>query len=680
MRKAGEPVHCTWIPAVRDLGEALEQLNPELLICAYVSDADAKQAATVRDQLAPQVPLLLVRPQISENDIAAGMRIGARDVISLSASDRVQAVMARELRAFRLERALNTTLQSASDYRRQLQSVLQRSNDAILQVQEGIVVDANQTWLELFGYAEDSAVVGQPLMDLFEDRSHPALKGALVACSQGRWSDHPLKVNALLADGTQLPLDLVLTPGEYENEPCVRIMVPAKKRDEKQLTTDLSDVVKRDTTTGLLLRRPLLDAIGVRIGAPPAAGVRFMALIRPDKFAELEKDVGARGSEQLLAEYATLLKSYLGPNDIAGRYAGVSFLALIERGNSHDVEAWAEAILQRFSENISTVGQRSVHSSCAIGLTAVPVGGASIDAVVADVVEAVKRARSQGGNQIYHLDKADTDTRVQAYDKIWVKHIKSALMENRFRLVQQPVASLQGEDPNMFDVLVRMLDNQGKEVLPAEFMAAAERNDLLKNIDRWVVGASLSFAAKSKPGCLFVRLSRDSVLDNTFTEWLRTQLANGTHTPARICFQITESIAEQYMTAALAQLGELKKLGFRVALERFGSGRDPIKLLSSTPLDFIKIDGALVQDLAGNHETQAAVKKLVEQAGKLKIETIAERVEDANTMAVLWQLGVQFIQGYFVNAPEEVTITDTQTLRTLSPTPAAPAPARPAPR
>lgn len=684
LRKAGEPVHCTWIPAVRDLGEALEQLNPELLICAYVSDADARQAATVRDQLAPQVPLLLVRPQISENDIAVGMRMGARDVISLSASDRVQAVIARELRSFRLERALNTTLQSASDYRRQLQSVLQRSNDAILQVQEGIVVDANQTWLELFGYADDAAVVGQPLMDLFEERSHAALKGALVACGQGRWSDHPLKVNAQLADGTQLPLDLVLTPGEFDNEPCVRIMVPARKRDERQLTTDLGEAVKRDATTGLLLRRPLLDAVGTRIGAPPAAGVRFMALIRPDKFAELEKDVGARGSEQLVGEYATLLKSYLGPNDIAGRYAGVSFLVLIERGNSHDVEAWAEAVLARFAENVSSVGQRSVHSSCSIGLTAVPVTGTSIDTVVADVVEAVKRARSQGGNQIYHLDKADTDTRVQAYDKIWVKHIKSALMENRFRLVQQPVASLQGEDPNMFDVLVRMLDNQGKEVLPAEFMAAAERNDLLKNIDRWVVGASLSFAAKSKPGCLFVRLSRDSVLDGTFIDWLRTQLASGTHTPARVCFQITESIAEQYMTAAMAQLGELKKLGFRIALERFGSGRDPIKLLSAVPLDFIKIDGALVQDLAGNHEVQAVVKKLVEHAGKLKIETIAERVEDANTMAVLWQLGVQFIQGYFVNAPEEVTITDTQTLRTLSSAPPAatpaPAPGRPATR
>src|SRR5687767_6280500 len=558
MRRAGEPVHCTWIPAVRDLGEALEQLNPELLICAYVPDADIRQAATIRDQLAPQVPMLLVRPQISETDIAAGMRLGARDVVSLSATERVQAVVSRELRTFRLERALNSTLQSASDYRRQLQSVLQRSNDAILQVQEGIAVDANQTWLELFGYEDAGVVVGQPLMDLFDDRSHPALKGALVACGQGKWSDHPLKVTALLGDGTQLQLDLVLTPGEFDNEPCVRIMVPARKRDDRQLTTDLSDAVKRDATTGLLMRRPLLDAIGARIAAPPAAGVRFMALIRPDKFAELEKDVGVRASELLVAEYATLLKSYLGPNDIAGRFAGVSFLALIERGNPHDVEAWADAILQRFSENTFNVGQRSVHSSCSIGLTAVPTAGAGIDAVVADVIEAVKRSRSQGGNQIYHLDKADTDTRVQAYDRIWVKHIKSALMENRFRLVQQPVASLQGDDPNMFDVLVRMLDNQGKEVLPAEFMSAAERNDLLKNIDRWVVGASLSFAAKAKPGCLFVRLSRDSVLDNTFVEWLKSQIAHGAHTPARICFQITESIAEQYMTAALNQLGEPK--------------------------------------------------------------------------------------------------------------------------
>ena len=123
------------------------------------------------------------------------------------------------------------------------------------------------------------------------------------------------------------------------------------------------------------------------------------------------------------------------------------------------------------------------------------------------------------------------------------------------------------------------------------------------------------------------------------------------------------SLATLYMTATVGQLGELKKLGFRIALERFGAGRDPYKLLTMIPLDFIKIDGALVQDLAGNTDTQTIVKKLVEQAVKLKVETIAERVEDANTMAVLWQLGVQFIQGYFVNAPEEVVMAEGTTRR-----------------
>ncbi len=108
------------------------------------------------------------------------------------------------------------------------------------------------------------------------------------------------------------------------------------------------------------------------------------------------------------------------------------------------------------------------------------------------------------------VDKSDTDTRVQAYDEVWVKHIKAALMENRFRLVQQPIASLHGDDRGMFDVLVRMVDAQGKEVLPSEFMPAAERNDLLKKIDRWVVGASSRSARARKPSCLFVRLSKDT--------------------------------------------------------------------------------------------------------------------------------------------------------------------------
>jgi multidomain signaling protein FimX len=229
-------------------------------------------------------------------------------------------------------------------------------------------------------------------------------------------------------------------------------------------------------------------------------------------------------------------------------------------------------------------------------------------------------------------------------------------MENRFRLVQQPVASLQGDDPGMFDVLVRMIDPQGKEVLPSEFMAAAERNELLKNIDRWVVGASLSFAAQRKPGCLFVRLSRDTAKDATFVDWLDNHIRSSRADPHRLCFQVTEGICTSQITQIQELAGQLRARGFRFALDSFGSGRDPHGMLEAVPLDFVKIDGALVQGLTGDNQLQLRVRQLVEAAARKKIQTIAERVEDANTMAVLWQIGVQYIQGYFVNEPEQVVL------------------------
>jgi diguanylate cyclase (GGDEF)-like protein/PAS domain S-box-containing protein len=655
LRRAGHPVHCTWIPSLRDLGDALAQLNPELLLFVDSGGEDLAAAVAVRDQFAPTVPIIDVAEGFDESKIAVSMAHGARDVVSLSNPARLQGVMSRELRSFRLERALETTLKSARDARQQLETVLERSNDAIVQVQEGIVVDANPSWLELFGIVNSEELVGQPIMDLFEEARHSALKGALAACLQGRWSDHTLKLNAVLADGTVLPMEMVLTLGEHDGEPCVRMVVPARPRDERALVDDLADAVRRDPSTGFLYRRPLLEAVTARLATPLTGGVRYFALVKPDKFASIEHDIGVAASEQFLVEFANLLKEQVNAKDIAGRFGGVGFLVLLERGNERDVEAWAEQLVAKAAKHVVRIGEKQLSVTCTVGLSVVPAGG-SLDAAVADAIDACRRGRGRGGNQFVTSDKADNDARVQSYDKVWVKHIKAALMENRFRLVQQPVASLQGDDPSMFDVLVRMIDASGKEVLPAEFMAAAERNDLLKNIDRWVVGASLSFAAQRKPGCLFVRLSKDTVRDGSFLDWLDNHIRASRADPARISFQIPEAVAGTQLNESSALAAALRTRGFRFTLEAFGSGRDPQRLLANFPLDFVKIDGAIVQNLASDPDLQNRVRGLVESAAKRNVQTIAERVENANTMAVLWQLGVQFIQGYFVNAPEEVVL------------------------
>jgi EAL domain-containing protein (putative c-di-GMP-specific phosphodiesterase class I) len=334
---------------------------------------------------------------------------------------------------------------------------------------------------------------------------------------------------------------------------------------------------------------------------------------------------------------------------------------LLERGNERDVEAWSEQLVAKSAKNVVHINDKTLSVTCTLGLSVVPPAEADLEAAIAQAIAACRTGRQRGGNQAVTTARADADQRVQSYDKVWVKHIKAALMENRFRLVQQPVASLKGDDLSMFDVLVRMVDPNGKEVLPAEFMAAAERNDLLKNIDRWVVGASLSFAAQRKPGCLFVRLSKETVNDQSFLDWLDNHIRNSRAEPARLCFQVPESVAASHIEQLQTLAAALRKRGFRFALEAFGAGRDPHGLLANIELDFVKIDGAIVQALAQDTEMQSRVRNLVEAASRRKIQTIAERVEDANTMAVLWQLGVQYIQGYFVHAPEEVVLHSDRT-------------------
>src|SRR3569833_2877867 len=653
LRRAGHPAHCTWIPALRDLADAITQINPELLIHVAGSE-DLRGVIVVRDQVAPKLPIIAIAESADESRIADAMQLGARDFVSLGNSARLQAVILRELRAFRLERALDTTLKSAHDARRQLEIVLQRSNDAIIQVQEGIVVDANPAWLELFG--TDESLVGQPVMDLFDEATHSPLRGALAACLQGRWNDHTLKANAVLADGTTLPVELVLALGEHDGEPCVRLVLPSAQNDVRKMAEHLNDAVRSDSATGFLHRREVLEAIKARLAVPAAGGMRCVTIGKLDKFSTIERDVGSIASEEVLIEFSKLLKEALHTKKNMGRLGGVRFLVLLERGNEHDIEAWSQQLLARVQKHVFRVKDKTVSLTRTVGFSVVPSGEVKLDAAIADAMEACAKGRERGGNQVVTSDKADADTRVQSYDKVWVKHIKAALMENRFRLVQQPVASLQGDDPVMFDVLVRMIDAQGKEVLPAEFMAAAERNDLLKNIDRWVVGASLSFAAQRRPGCLFVRLSKDTAKDGSFLEWLENHVRSSRAEPQRLCFQVTEEIASTYSTQVKVLAGSLRQKGFRFALDNFGSGRDGQGLLDTVPLDFVKIDGAIVQGLTGDPQLQQRVRVLVEGATKRLIQTIGERVEDANTMAVLWQVGVQYIQGYFVNEPEQVVL------------------------
>ncbi len=657
LRNAGLPAHLSWLPDARELGDALTQIVPQMVIIfAEEGVVDVKAALEFRARFAAEVPVLLAHKDVDEQVIASALKLGAQDAVTLDNLDRLRLVVTRELKTYRLDRALSSTLSAAKEYQRQLRDFMQGSTDAIAQVQEGIVVEANPAWVELLGHESAEALNGTPLMDSFEPDSHTSLKGALVACLQGRWSDHALKVNVLLPDGSTMPLELQLARSEYDGEPSVRLSVLAGRRDVKEMEKQLADAVHRDPATGFLHRGYFLEELHHRMAEAPKGGVRHIAHIEPDKLEEILAEMGVLVGEEFLVQFAQSLRDLLQPGDLAGRFAGNGFMVLLHRGNSRDVESWAEQVVRRVAGHVFQLGNKSLSTTCTVGLGLVPASLTDPAGPATDAFNANRRGRELGGNRVHTLEHTDALLKQMDKDKLWVRQIKLALMENRFRLVQQPIASLLGDDRNMFDVLVRMVDEGGNELLPSEFIPVAERNDLMKNIDRWVIGASMSFCASRRPGALFVRLSQHTLADATLTIWLTNQLKASKIDPQRIVFQASEDAAGQQLSDATALQGKLKELGFRFAIDSFGRGRDSEALIGHLRPDFVKIHGGLMQGLATDLDNQARVRSLVDLARARGATTIAERVEDANTMAALWQLGVEYIQGYFVNAPEEVVL------------------------
>ena len=657
LRNAGLPAHCHWIRTLNDLGDALAQIGPQLLIAFVGPDtSDTTKVMAVVTQFNAGVPVLIGRDQVDEDIIAAVMQEGARDAVTLMNPVRLKAVVARELEAHKQARSLSNTLHSAREYRAQLKSFMAGSADAIAYVQEGILVDANPAWGELYGYAELDGLVGMPLMDIFDPSAHAALKGALVACTQGKWSNHSLRAAALLNGGGTVPLDIELSIAEFDGEPAVRLCVPSQQKDSGNLDQQLTDALEHDAATGTLQRKFFVQWLKESLAQPIKAGVRHLVSIQPDQLAAISDEIGPLHFEEFIGQFAGILNELRQPNDLIGRFGDANFMLLMERGTTRDIETWGRHLNQKVSSQVLRVGDKQISCTCTLGIGMVDARNPDAAAAITDAIAARLNGHEAGGNRVHLIDHLEEDTRREAADEIWVKRIKAALMENRFRLMQQPVASLLGGESGMYDVLVRMIDEQGQELLPGEFMAAAERNDLMKNIDRWIIGAAMSVCASRKVSRLFVRLSKDSMRDKSLLQWLTNQLKAARIDPSHIVFQISEQNATEYLADVTELSAGLRKIGFLFAIEHFGTGRDPQRLLAHLPLNFVKIDGTLMQGLAVDQNQQQKVREFVDQARSRSIGTIAERVEDANTMAVLWQLGIEFIQGYFVNEPEQVVM------------------------
>ena len=653
LRESGVAAHCNWQADASALAGRGDD-TCDLLVLRDNPAETGDWLSTLHRQF-PETPLIVLADALDEAQAGHSLELGACDVVTLNNEARLKATLIREIDHHRLRQRVAHDRTAAVMVQQQMASLMDRTTDAIAHVQEGILVETNKAWQQLFRYPEDDDGTATPIMDAFKADSQATVKGALVAVARNRWGDAPITVTAQDRNGDDLALTLTLQAATFDGEPAVRLAIQQEAPEDKRSASLMRDAVNKCQSTFLYHRQHFLKLMLNRLKQPLDSGQRLLAWIRIDRFKAVRDELGVIKSEEVIADFAELLRQKTEKHDISGRFEGTAFTVLMERGSEQDAVGWAKAFVAKTAEHTFHAGDHTVSLTCSIGLC--PFGElANSAAQLIEKAEKNYRAarQSKALSQVRIEEASDEDTRIRRHDALWVKRLTAALKENRFRLLQQPIAALDSDGSSLFDLLMRLVDEQGETVPPSDFLPAARRTRMMQALDRWVIGAALALCRERRPGMVFIRLSDQSLTDRSFPAWLKAMIARSQEPAAVLCFQVTEETALKYLTAAETMATAVRDLGCSFALEHCGRSPKATRLLQSLPLDFVKIDGSLITALAGSQAAHEQTSALVNIARERDINTIAEKVEDANTMAALWQLGISYMQGHYVQEPEVV--------------------------
>jgi diguanylate cyclase (GGDEF)-like protein/PAS domain S-box-containing protein len=440
------------------------------------------------------------------------------------------------------------------------------------------------------------------------------------------------------------------------------VMVFHDVSKETRLFRQLSYQASHDSLTDLINRREFENSLGKSLEAIRGDTEQTHALLYLDldQFKVVNDTFGHTAGDSLLRQLAELVHSKIRSTDVLARLGGDEFGIMLERCSEQRAIEVAESIRGAI-EGYRFDWQNSFTTiRCSIGVVMVTSENASVAELMSSADVACYSAKDMGRNQI-HLYK-DSDASMRHEEMKWVSRISSAVEENRLELFFQPIIGIgkeHGKARGHYELLLRMRDENGEIVSPDQFIPAAERYNLMPTLDRWVVRESLSkLADRSSDGearyTIAVNLSGTSLSEDRFLEYVIDELKKQNLPNGAVCFEITETAAISNLSRVIHFMQALKKLGCLFSLDDFGSGLSSFTYLKNLPVDYLKIDGQFISNVAEDKVDESMVKAISEVGHAMGIETIAERVETKQVLEKLGALGIEFAQGYYIARPTSV--------------------------
>mgnify|MGYP001560795271 FL=1 len=542
-----------------------------------------------------------------------------------------------------------------------LKTILHNTAEGIITFDKwGMVEGFNQAAERLFGW-EEKEVIGTSIGQLIVADAHERREGYLQHFLRNEIKQlvgHEGEMTGRHKDGSTFPMAIKISAITLEGQELY-VALLADIRERKAMMQRLKSMAERDGLTGLYNRSYFQGELERVVERVRRAGESNCALfyVDLDNFKFINDTLGHAAGDQLLIQIAGILDKRARKSDLVARFGGDEFTVLVYDTTPGKATLIADSFRQQISGFVFRYEGQHVDIGCSIGMV-------MLGAQTRDAAEALSRAdiachlaKRGGRNRVHVFTEADAgNVETMSLDMGWSRRIKDAIEKGKFLLACQPIVHTASRKITSYEVLVRMWDDNNELIMPAGFLPSAERFGLSLDIDRWVIINAIDILVqhrKVQPDIRYsINLSPQAMSSPGIGDVIKEALDATQLDPAALVFEVTENAAISDMTAAVRLLTTLRSYGCRTALDDFGAGMSSFAYLQELPVDYVKIDGRFVKNLAANPVDQAMVRAMNDIAHALGKQTVAEFVEDEASLKLLAEFGVDYAQGYYLGRPD----------------------------
>lgn len=489
--------------------------------------------------------------------------------------------------------------------------------------------------------------IDNPIDKLVYERYHDGLREDAVLISRS---------------GAKIPIQLTgASINDRENQIVGSVLVFRDVSASHSMARQLTWQATHDSLTSLVNRREFARCLEELVHtADKESREHALLYMDLDQFKVVNDTCGHLAGDELLRQLSALLNNRVRTSDMLARLGGDEFGVLLRDCKVRQALQLAETLRATVSEFRFAWQDKLFTIGVSIGVVSIRGKGNTIEDILSSADAACYLAKDKGRNRVEAAPQ-DKEMAHRRSEMLWVSKINTALEHNRLLLYGQTMAPLEGGRQHC-EVLLRMLDDEGNLVLPMAFIPAAERYNMMHLIDRKVITLVFEMLERqAKQHALHhsmifsINLSGISLSDEHLLGFLHQQFARHSQVrPQDICFEITETAAIANLSDAVTLMKELKKMGCCFSLDDFGSGLSSFGYLKNLPVDYLKIDGSFVRDMAHDPIDAAMVQAISDIGHVMGIQTIAEWVENEETLGMLKKMGVDYAQGYLISKPQPI--------------------------